>query len=128
MPAGWTFGAANARNGWSKFTLDHDRVGAPALVVRLTANCDATGAIPTPPDGTRRYERTEPGHSGPAATSYTVFPGGCVTTEFRSTSNDDASLIDQAASAIGFTTRHALQQALDQRSNGRLHLDPGETE
>jgi len=130
LPAGWTFGAANARNGWSKFTLDHDRVGTPALVVRLTANCDTTGAVPTPPDqpGTRRYERTEPGHSGPAATSYTVFPGGCVTAQFRSTSNGDASLIDQAASAIGFTTRPALQQALDRRSNGRLHLDPGEAD
>jgi hypothetical protein len=27
---------------------------------------------------------------------------------------------------LGFTTRQALQQALDQRSTGRLHLDPGE--
>ena len=65
LPEGWTLGAANVRNGWSKFTLDHDRVGKPALVVRLTADCDTTGAIPTPSDqpGTRRYERTEPGHS-----------------------------------------------------------------
>jgi tRNA A-37 threonylcarbamoyl transferase component Bud32/membrane-associated phospholipid phosphatase len=128
LPAGWTFGAANARNGWSKLTLDHPQVGFPALVVRLTADCDTTGAVPTPPDqpGTRRYERTEPGQPGPAATSYTVFPGGCVTAQFRSTSDDDAALVDQAASAIGFTTRPALQQALDQRSNGRLHLDPGE--
>ena len=130
LPEGWTLGAANVRNGWSKFTLDHDRVGHPALVVRLTANCDTTGAIPTPSDqpGTRRYERTEPGQLRPPTTWYTVFPGGCVTAQLRSTNNGDASLIDQAASAIGFTTRHALQQALDQRSNGRLHLDPGEAE
>jgi hypothetical protein len=130
LPAGWTFGAANVRNGWSRFTLDHDRVGTPALVVRLTADCDTAGAIPTRPDqpGTRRYERTERGHSSPAATSYTVFPGGCVTTQFRSTSDGDASLIDQALSAIGFTTRDALRQALDQRSNGRLQLDPGQAE
>ena len=101
------------------------RRSSPALVVRLTADCDTTGATPTPSDqpGTRRYERTEPGHSGPPTTWHTVFPGGCVTAEFRSTSNGDASLIDEAASAIGFTTRPALQQALDQRSNGRLHLD-----
>ena len=68
LPEGWTLGAANVRNGWSRFTLDHDRLGKPALVVRLTAACDTTGATPTPSDaaGTRRYERAEPGHSGPA--------------------------------------------------------------
>jgi hypothetical protein len=128
LAEGWTLGATNVRNGWTKFTLDHDRVGKPALVVRLTAACDTTGATPTPSDqpGTQRYERTERGHTGPAAISYTVFPGGCVTTQLRSTNDVDASLVDQAASAIGFTTRDALQQALDQRSNGRLHLDPDE--
>jgi hypothetical protein len=57
-----------------------------------------------------------------------VFPGGCVTTQFRSTGNADASIIDQAAAAIGFTTRHDLQDALDQRSNGQLHLDSGEAD
>jgi len=127
LPEGWTLGAANVRNDWSRFTLDHDRVGRPALVVRLTADCDTTGATPAPSDqpGTQRYERTAPGHPGPA-TTYTVFPGGCVTVEFRSTSNLDASLIDEATSAVGFTTRHALQEALEQRSNERLHLDPRE--
>ena len=30
LPEGWTFGAANVRNGWSRFTLDHDRLGRPA--------------------------------------------------------------------------------------------------
>jgi hypothetical protein len=126
LPEGWTLGAANVRDGWSKFTLDHDRVGRPALVVRLTATCDTTGAVPTPPDwpGTQRFERTETGRSRPT-TSYTVFPGGCATAQLRSASNDNALLVDQAASAIGFTTRDALQQALDQRSDRRLHLDPG---
>jgi tRNA A-37 threonylcarbamoyl transferase component Bud32/membrane-associated phospholipid phosphatase len=130
LPEGWTFGAANVRNGWSRFTLDHDRLGRPALVLRLTGSCDITGATPTAPSqpGTRRYERTEPGNSGPAATSYTVFPGGCVTTRFRSTGEADVSLIDQAVSAVGFKTRVALQNELDQRSNGRLHLDPGEAD
>jgi hypothetical protein len=127
LPDGWTLGVSNVRNGWSRFTLDHDRVGKPALVVRLTADCDTTGATPTSADqpGTQRYQRAAPGHPGPA-TTYTVFPGGCVMAEFRSTSNSDASLIDEAASAVGFATRHGLQQALEQRSDGRLDLDPEE--
>ncbi len=125
LPPGWSLGATNVRDGWSKFTLDHDRVGKPALVVRLTADCDTNGASPAPADqpGTRRYERTESGQAEPTSW-HTVFPGGCITAELRPTNNGDASLIDEATSAIGVTTRRALQQALDQRSNGRLHLDP----
>jgi hypothetical protein len=127
LPEGWTFGAANARSGWTKFTLDHDRAGRPALVVRLAATCETAGATPTPPKqaGTRLYERTEPGRAAPS-TSYTVFPGGCVTARLRATADADKTLLDEAASAIGFTTRHALGRALDDRSDGRLHLDPGE--
>jgi hypothetical protein len=53
-----------------------------------------------------------------------VFPGGCVTAQFHSTSDTDAALTSQASTAVGFATRLALQQALDERSNGRLHLDP----
>ena len=115
--------AANVRNGWSRFTLDHDRLGSPALVVRLTASCDTARAVPTPSDQprTQTFERTEPGRS--TQTSYTVFTGGCVTTRL-STSNSDTTLIEEAISAIGLTTRSALQQELDQRSNQRLHLDP----
>ncbi len=129
LPEGWSFGAANVRNGWSKLTLDHDRVGKPALVIRLTATCDTTGAIPVPPEqpGTRRYERTAPGQAGPPTSWHTVFTGGCITAELRS-SNGDASLIDEATSAIGFTSRDHLRQALEQRSNGQLHLDPDETD
>ncbi len=87
LPEGWSFGAANVRNGWSKLTLDHDRVGKPALVIRLTATCDTTGAIQATPDqpGTQRYERTEPGQAGPPTSWHTVFTGGCVTAELRST-------------------------------------------
>jgi len=127
LPEGWTLGAANVRDGWSKFTLDHDRVGRPAVVVRLTAYCDLTGATPIPADqpGTRRYERTDAGHSRPT-TWHTVFPGGCVTAQLRATNNGDSALIAQAASAIGFSTRDALEHALDERSNGQLHLDPGQ--
>jgi hypothetical protein len=127
LPEGWTRGAANVRDGWSTFTLDHDRVGRPAVVVRLTAHCDITGATPTPSNqpGTRRYARTDAGHSRPT-TWHTVFAGGCVTAQLRATNNGDSALIDQAASAIGFSTRDALEHALDERSNGRLHLDPGQ--
>ena len=124
LPTGWTLGAANVRNGWTRFTLDHDDLGKPAVVVRLSATCEISGASPAPATvaGTRRFERIEPHLSGPAVTSYTLFPGGCVSAELNSTS--DQTLIDEAADAIAYTTRDALQRTLAQRSDGRLHLDP----
>ena len=125
LPPGWTLGAANVRNGWTRFTLDHTELGKPAVVVRLTATCATSGASPAPADvawhHTLRTNRAS--HpSGPAVTSYTLFPGGCVSVELNATS--DQSLIDEAADAIAFTTRDALQRTLGQRSDGRLHLDP----
>jgi membrane-associated phospholipid phosphatase/tRNA A-37 threonylcarbamoyl transferase component Bud32 len=129
LPEGWTFGAASVRNGWARFTLDHDRIGRPALVVRLAGSCDVSAATPASADrpGTRRYVRTEPGGVEPT-TSYIVFPGGCITMRFRSAGIADASLIEQATSAIGLTARRALQSALDERSNGQLRLDPGDAD
>ncbi len=124
LPPGWTVGAANVRNGWTRFTLDHTKLGQPAVVVRLSATCETSGASPAPAKvaGTTRFERTEPHPSGPAITSYTLFPGGCVTAKLNTTS--DPKIIDEAADAIAYTTRDALQRTLRQRSDGRLHLDP----
>ena len=127
VPDGWSFGAANVRNGWSKLTLDHDRVGAPALVVRLTATCDTTGATAQRSDepSAHRFVRAVTSGSTTTTTWYTVFPGGCVTARLRAVRPADAAVVSDAASIVGFATRHTLQQALDQRSNGRLQLDPG---
>jgi hypothetical protein len=100
---------------------------AGALMVRLDAACDISGAIEQPADrpGTRRYERTGRGGSEPAVTWHTVFPGGCVTAQLHSTEGEgDAAMADEARSMIDFTTRQALQQELERRSDGRLRLDP----
>jgi hypothetical protein len=104
---------SGARNGWSMFTLRKYLVGD--MVVRLSATCDATGAV---------QRASDQGRSGRAATWYTAFPGGCVTAQLQWTSAADPGFVPEARSIIDFTTRHALQQALEQRSGGRLQLDP----
>jgi hypothetical protein len=111
------------RNGWSEFTVANDLVGSQ-MVVRLSAACDTAGAIQRPSNqpGAQRYERTEPGR---VAIWYTVFPGGCITAQLDPTISADAVFAKEALSILGFTTRQTLEQALDDRSNGRLHLDPG---
>jgi serine/threonine protein kinase len=131
LPPGWRVVNASegprpsaARNGWSMFTLTKYLVGS--LVVRLSATCDTTGAIQQPSDqpGAQRYERTGQGGSGPAATWYTVFHGGCVTAQLYWTSAADPAFAREARSIIDFATRQELQQVLEQRSSGRLRLDP----
>jgi membrane-associated phospholipid phosphatase/tRNA A-37 threonylcarbamoyl transferase component Bud32 len=123
---GWRMLGANARNGWSGFTLDHDQAGSSAVVVRLTPACDPAGAtqMPSQRPGVRHYEQTERRADRFAATWYDQFPGGCVTYRLRSTTDIEGKFATQAPLVLGFTTRQALQQALAQRSNGRLHLDP----
>jgi tRNA A-37 threonylcarbamoyl transferase component Bud32/membrane-associated phospholipid phosphatase len=123
---GWAVAGANARNGWSAFTLDHDRAGKRAVVVRLTPACDPAEAteIPSQRSGVRHFERTERSTDRFAATWYDQFPGGCVTSRLDSTSDVDGKFATEAPLVLGFATRQALQQALAQRSNGRLHLAP----
>ena len=125
LPPGWTLGSANVRNGWSQLTLDHDRAGDRALVVRLTSSCDTSGAVETVSDqpGLQRFERPRLDSLTREATWYVLFPGGCVTTAFD-TDNIHPGLAAEARTAVGFATRHSLDQALDARSDGRLHLDP----
>jgi hypothetical protein len=127
---GWRMLGANARNGWSEFTLNHDQAGNRAMVVRLTPTCDPAGAteMPSQRPGVRHYERTERRTNRFTATWYHQFPGGCVTSRLDSTSDLDGTFATQAPRVLGFVTRQALQQALAQRSNGRLQLDPAAAE
>jgi hypothetical protein len=106
----------------SEFTLAHGP-DSQAVIVRLTAACTTSGATRRPSDqpGARRYVRT--GARSGQLTWYTVFAGGCVTAQLHPAGNTTA-FADQASAALGFTTGRSLQQTLDARSNGRLHLDP----
>jgi hypothetical protein len=96
------------------------------VVVRLTPACDPARAtqMPSHRPGVRHYEQTERTPDRFAATWYDQFPGGCVTYRLRSTTDIEGTFATQAPLVLGFTTRQALQQALEERSNGRLHLDP----
>jgi tRNA A-37 threonylcarbamoyl transferase component Bud32/membrane-associated phospholipid phosphatase len=125
---GWTVADVAVNNGRSVITLDHDRAGTGAVVARLAAACDATGAVetPSPTPGVRRDQLVERLAGAFSATWYDRFPGGCVTYRLHSTSDLEGQFANEAPSLLGFTTRAALRQALDQRSNGRLQLDPAQ--
>jgi tRNA A-37 threonylcarbamoyl transferase component Bud32/membrane-associated phospholipid phosphatase len=128
LPVGWTVANVAVNDGRSVISLNHDRAGNAAMVVRLTAACAPNGAVegPSPTAGVRHYQRTESRTGGFTASWYDQFPGGCVTTRLRLTTDPNGEFAAQAPQVLGFTTRAALQEALSQRSGGRLQLDPGE--
>ena len=125
LPVGWSVAKVTVNNGRSVISLDHDRAGAAALVVRLTAACVPAGAEgPSATAGVRHYQQIESRSGEFAAIWYDQFPGGCVTSQLHLTTDPNGEFAAQAPQVLGFTTRVALQEALSQRSDGRLQLDP----
>jgi tRNA A-37 threonylcarbamoyl transferase component Bud32 len=122
----WTVAKVAVNNGRSVITLDHDRAGKAAMVVRLSASCDLAGAteVTSEQSGARRYLRVDRNSTEFSATRAYTFPGGCVTQRFRGAGPSALRLRDTASTEFGFITREQLRQALSQRSHGRLELDP----
>jgi membrane-associated phospholipid phosphatase/tRNA A-37 threonylcarbamoyl transferase component Bud32 len=128
LPVGWSVAEVAVNDGRSVLTLDHDRAGKAAVVVKLTTSCDLAGAVEVSSEqpGARRYLRIDRDVPGFSATRAYAFPGGCVTAQITAPAASGQQLTTETSSAIGFTTREQLGQALSQRSGGRLELDPGE--
>jgi tRNA A-37 threonylcarbamoyl transferase component Bud32 len=128
LPTGWTLRSVTVNDGRSVLTLDNDRAGSGAMVVRLSASCDIRGATRVPSDqpGARRFTRIERLAPQFSATRFDVFAGGCITTHLTAPAAHRAELATEAPLLLGFTSRQALQQALEQRSEGRLQLGQGE--
>jgi hypothetical protein len=127
MVPGWTVAKVAVNDGRSVVTLNHDRAGEEAAVVRLTATCDTGTAGEAPSDvaEVQRYERVDRLGGVFEATWYDRFPGGCVTYRLRSGSDPTGQFAVEARVLLGLTSRQELARRLEQRSAGRLHLDPG---
>jgi hypothetical protein len=126
LPAGWMVGNVTVNNGRSVIPLNHDRAGTGVLVIRLTAHCDPQGATQITSDQpqVRRYQRIDRQTPRFEATRFDRFQGGCVTAQAAVPAANQAEITSQLATILHYTSRQALQQALDQRSDGRLRLDP----
>jgi tRNA A-37 threonylcarbamoyl transferase component Bud32 len=125
LPDGWEVARMTVNDGRSQITL-YDHLGLATVIVRLTADCDVRGASLVPPvqPEVRRYLRTEGQARQYSATRFEVFPGGCVTTRLTVPPVHQDRATSQAGALLGLTSRQTLQQMLEQRSDGRLHLDP----
>jgi membrane-associated phospholipid phosphatase/tRNA A-37 threonylcarbamoyl transferase component Bud32 len=127
LPAGWSVAEVAVNDGRSMITLAYDRTGSRAAVMRLTATCDTTSAaeVPSTQPGTHRYTRAGRLAGDYSVSFYDRFPGGCVTYQLHSSSDLKGGFASEASLLFGFTSRQTLRQALEERSFGRLHLDPG---
>jgi hypothetical protein len=119
-------GTMVVNDGRTVLTLDHDRAGSGVAVVRLNATCNPAGADEVVSDepGARRYMRIERQEPQFSITRFDTFSGGCLTTRLSAPSTYRDQLITEATALLDFRTRQSLEQALQERSHGRLHLDP----
>ena len=75
--------------------------------------------------GVRRFAARRAAGSSFPSSWYDLFPGGCVTITLHSDTTlaaTDSGLPRQVMLILGYIPRGALQQALQRRSGGRLHL------
>jgi hypothetical protein len=72
----------------------------------------------------RRYQRIDRRAPRLELTRFDLFAGGCVTAQAAVPAANQAEVTSHLATIPSYTTRQALQQALDQRSGGRLRLNP----
>jgi tRNA A-37 threonylcarbamoyl transferase component Bud32/membrane-associated phospholipid phosphatase len=126
LPVGWSLENVAVNSGRSVITLHHDRTGGQAMEARLTASCEVGGVAeqPSGQPGVRRYQLDT--RQGPVSqvVRFDVFSGGCVITRIRALPSSRAEVMAAAPGILGSVSREALAQALEQRSGGRLHLDP----
>jgi membrane-associated phospholipid phosphatase/tRNA A-37 threonylcarbamoyl transferase component Bud32 len=129
LPAGLVFNDVKINADGARFRFN--RMTGPdtqtqALVAWLHPSCDPTGSSPVPTDepGTQRYERVERHGSASTIVRTYVFPGGCMVQRWDPPADLRVQPADEARLAIGFVTRDELAATLEQRSGGRLHLDP----
>jgi len=105
LPAGWSYAGSEVYSGSVRFWLDSDRVGARAVEVTMTSDCDLAGSVEvalSAPSGLRLYEETG---VIPATVRHYVFPGGCVTARLSFTRTSAPSIFAEVDRLIGFTPR-----------------------
>jgi hypothetical protein len=129
VPSSWRRGPLDVRDGRAEFAFapsSMEASGEVLLSVVLTRSCDTTGATEVPSDqpDSRRYERLDDVAEGYQGQRFYVYEGGCTTLEFRLPGENQAQQVGSASLAVDFLPRQELRDAVRERSDGRLELDP----
>lgn len=125
LPLGWSAQAAKIDSDGTTITLDSDRGGEAAVVVRFAASCDVGDAIAVPTDeiGARRFEYVEQVVRGFSGRRHYLLAGeACVTYEFDFAAEASAALVTEASAALTFVSRQEVASELEASTDGRLTL------
>lgn len=114
LPAGWTFDSIVINERHSVITLDSDRVGEGAAVLRLEETCDTSAAVVSPSGQPRadRYDEIVRLRPGLRAHQYYVFPGGCVWWTFDFDSGTSATAAVSVDDALVLVPRADLDASI----------------
>jgi hypothetical protein len=130
LPAGWVVVGGTANNGRFEILVDHNVTSGGTeeeqLLFTLTPSCSLSGTVEQPRDasGVRHYKRLSISDDHFATTWIDVFDGGCVAATTQTTLSLAEPLEAEVRLAWGYSTREELDQVLQERSHGRLRLDP----
>jgi hypothetical protein len=99
-----------------------------AVEVVLERTCQLGGKVtrvPSDESGTRRYERigeVRPG-VGFTGTRFYLFPGGCVSYQFRFHGEERARPIGEVTLSLSFVSRDEMRSLVRETTHGRANLD-----
>lgn len=114
LPTGWTYDSVVVNEHHTVITLDSDRVGDGAAVLRLEQTCDTSAAVASPSDqpAAERFDEIERLRPGLRARQYYVFPGGCVWWTFDFDSGTSATAAVSVDDALVLVPRADLDAAV----------------
>ena len=114
LPTGWTVATVQVNEHHSVVTLDSDRAGESAAVLRLEEACDVTDAVSAPSDlpPAERFDLIERVQPSFRAERFYVFPGGCVSWTFDFDEGASATESLSIGNALVLTSRQQLQEGI----------------
>jgi hypothetical protein len=121
LAAGWHVGSFDAHDGGTRFSLVSDRASRP-VHVRLQHECELGDATPVTPrdEAVRTFAMVKTIAPDYSARLFDVFPGGCITYDFRFRRGPHVALVDEFERMVGLLSRRVLRQEL--RDNTGIEL------
>ena len=107
LPDGWEVATVNVNQDRTVITLDSDRAGDGAAILRFAHRCDITEAVQAPSDlpAADRYDSITSAAPSFEGARYYVFPGGCVSWTFDFDSGASATEAIAVAGALMLVSR-----------------------
>jgi hypothetical protein len=107
LPDGWEVTTVNVNQDRTVVTLDSDRAGDSAAILRFEQRCDTADAVPAPSDqpAADRYDSITSATPSFEGARHYVFPGGCVSWAFDFESGASATDAIAVAGALMLISR-----------------------